>query len=193
MRFHPLSWLGILFWLSYGITLWPLPPDEVANTVALYKRFIVEPSPIERGEWKSLPAPEQEKFDQEYQKLQHVGQEIINRSDQLRGQLWLSWSGRAVLLFVGLLGWLSLIKLPRTSRALIAVTTGILIAMQIFSHSVVYSELLRAWGSWHSGMKYLPWGNVLRTLYLLFVLPIMLAFVTSLTFWPNLSNAAQVN
>jgi hypothetical protein len=67
MRLHPLSWLGLLLWLSYGITLWPLPPHEVAETVALYKRLMAEPSPLEQAEWKSRPAPEQEEGERKYQ------------------------------------------------------------------------------------------------------------------------------
>jgi hypothetical protein len=120
-----------------------------------------------------------------------TAQEIIDRSDELKGQLWLEWAGRAALLCVALLGWLYLVKLPRISRAVIAITTGIVIVAQIVSHWVVYSELLQAWGGGHSGVKYLPWVNVLLMLYLLFVLPIMLVFATALAFRPRLFKEVQ--
>jgi len=154
MRLPTLCWLAILLWLSYGITLWPLPPQEVAETVALYKRLMAEPSPLEKPEWKSRPDLEQKEGQRKYLEFLDVAQEIIDRAPELKARLWWEWAGRAALLVVAGLGWLYLAKIPRISRAVIAVTIGILLIGQIVVYWVIYSNLVQSWVAGHSGMKY---------------------------------------
>jgi hypothetical protein len=105
-------------------------------------------------------------------------QDLIDRADQLEFQLWMEWGGRALLLCVAILGWLSSIKSWRMWKAVVVVTTAILAFGQIFSHWVVYSELIGSWAAGFSGVKYMPWSMVLPMLYLLFVLPAILLALT---------------
>ena len=55
---------------------------------------------------------------------------------------------------------------------------------QIVVYWIVYSDLVQSWVAGHSGVKYLPWTNVLPMLYLLFVLPSILLLATALAFRP---------
>jgi hypothetical protein len=143
---------------------------------------MAEPSPLETPEWKSQPDLEQKEGLRKYREFSDVAQEIIDRAPELKAHLWWQWAGRATLLVAAVLGWLYLAKLPRISRAVIALTTGILVVGQIVFYWIVYSDLVQSWVAGHSGVNYLPWADVLAMLYLLFVLPSILLLATALAF-----------
>ena len=94
--------------LGYGLFL----PQEAAETVALYKRLMAEPSPLETPEWKSQSDLEQKEGLLKYREFLDMAQEITDREAELKAHLWWQWTGRAALVVVAVLGWLHLAKLP---------------------------------------------------------------------------------
>jgi hypothetical protein len=152
---------------------------------------MAEPSPLETPEWKSQSDLEQKEGLRKYSEFLATAQEITDRAPELEAHLWWEWAGRATLLVVAVLGWLYLATLPRVSTVAVALTTGVLVVGQIVVYWSVYSDLVQSWVAGHSGVKYLPWANVLPMLYLLFVLPSLLLLATVIAFRLSLSPAVH--
>jgi hypothetical protein len=66
---------------------------------------------------------------------------------------------------------------------MVVATTVVLVIEQAFFHSAIYADLFSAWAARSSGFKLLPWSKTTATVYLYFILPILLSTLTAIAIW----------
>lgn len=173
---------AVLLWISYGITLLPLPSRVAGESIASSKEQLAKP-PWTQPDWDQRSESEREETRKLWAETERGGWHAVDEAKGYELVLWIKWGLRLLLVLVGIVAWRLLLSRRRLGRALVVATTVVLIVEQAFFHSAVYADLFSAWTGGYSGFKLLPWSKTIATVYVYFILPILLSTLTAIAIW----------
>ena len=177
-----LASLGALLWVSYAVTLWPLPSRLAADVVASFKAHLSEAPPWTQADWDSRSEWERKETKRVWAEAEQGMRRYVDEAAEFEAVLWVKWALRLALLLLGIVGWMLFLRRVRFWKVLVLGTTLVLVVGQSLFHWIVYADLFREWAAGSTGFTSLPWSFTITTLYLYFALPILLIALTGLAY-----------